>query len=270
MFARRFLVAFLCVSIVSTPTYSHAGDWGNFFKSVRKRSSAIYDTTREKTTVAYRATKNATGKAYVASKTAIVEAYDATKNATGKAYVASKTAIVAAYDVTTRTTIKYWNAAESEGTVVCQDASSFFTQKWDATTGISKEAWQSTAEWCEEHKDELVAVGCVVVVAIGTYIFVAVLSPGNPDMASVGPGQPFTQAQKREILSENRSRNGGQLKSDVSGILLYAPKQHVKGVTPPWNEAHVDHVKPRAKGGANSFRNAQILSRQENLSKGAR
>ena len=43
--------------------------------------------------------------------------------------------------------------------------------------------------------------------------------------------------------------------------------QHQKGVTPPVNEAHVDHVTAKAKGGENSSANAQVLSREENLSK---
>ncbi|MGR6001320.1 HNH endonuclease domain-containing protein [Bacillus cereus] len=33
------------------------------------------------------------------------------------------------------------------------------------------------------------------------------------------------------------------------------------------NEANVDHYFPRSKGGTNSFKNAQVLSRKENIRK---
>ncbi len=90
-----------------------------------------------------------------------------------------------------------------------------------------------------------------------------------PDHPSVGDGKKLTQSQKDKVRDENKAQNGGQLKSDISGTDLVPPKQHEKGVTPPSNEAHVDHIKPRSQGGSNSFSNAQVISRQENLQKGA-
>jgi RHS repeat-associated protein len=86
--------------------------------------------------------------------------------------------------------------------------------------------------------------------------------------AKIGPGEAFTQSQKAAIYSANRARNGGELRSDKSGQLLVGAKKSEKGVTPPANEAQVDHVEPRSKGGTNSPSNAQVLSRHENRQKG--
>jgi hypothetical protein len=89
-----------------------------------------------------------------------------------------------------------------------------------------------------------------------------------PDSSSVGTGKRFTQSQKGKFLDANEARNSGVLRSDKSGQQLVRPQKHTKGVTPPKNEAHVDHIKARSKGGSNSSKNAQVLSREENLKKG--
>jgi RHS repeat-associated protein len=77
----------------------------------------------------------------------------------------------------------------------------------------------------------------------------------------------FTRAQKREILQTNREKNAGELRSDKSGQALVPSKKSERGVTPPQNEAQVDHVYPRSKGGSNAPDNSQVLSRQENRKK---
>jgi RHS repeat-associated protein len=87
------------------------------------------------------------------------------------------------------------------------------------------------------------------------------------DPKNVGPGKSFTKSTKSTILEENRRANGGVLKSDKSGKPLVPAEQSKKGVTPSKNEAHVDHVNPKSNGGTNSPSNAQVLSREENLSK---
>jgi len=84
-----------------------------------------------------------------------------------------------------------------------------------------------------------------------------------PDPPTVGPGKEFTKAQKTNILHANYVRNGGRLRSDRSGQFLTA-RPHT-----PYS-AQIDHIYPRARGGTNSYKNAQVLGARENQSKGAR
>ena len=91
----------------------------------------------------------------------------------------------------------------------------------------------------------------------------AYLKDGN----GVGEGKYFTRTQKRNIIQENRNKNNGVVKSDISGEELVAPRKSQRGVVPPDNEWQIDHIYPRDKGGTNSYANAQVLSRKENRQK---
>jgi hypothetical protein len=91
-----------------------------------------------------------------------------------------------------------------------------------------------------------------------------------PNPKNVKEGGNFTRAQKRNILNENKQQNGGVFKSDKSGKTLDTPTQSKKGQKANMNQAEVDHIKPKSKGGSNSSSNAQVLSKEENLRKGNR
>jgi 5-methylcytosine-specific restriction endonuclease McrA len=83
-------------------------------------------------------------------------------------------------------------------------------------------------------------------------------------------GKPFTRAGKREVRVENAATHGGQTICVDCGSSTVPAKQSQRGVTPPANETHVDHIVPRSKGGAGSVDNGQVLCRDCNLKKGAR
>ncbi|MDQ0110684.1 HNH endonuclease domain-containing protein [Paenibacillus harenae] len=88
-----------------------------------------------------------------------------------------------------------------------------------------------------------------------------------PDSKSVGSGKNFTQSQKQKIIEENMNKNGGKIKSDLSGQELVPAQKSQKGVKPSPNEVQIDHIDPKSKGGSNSNSNAQVLSREENRTK---
>jgi RHS repeat-associated protein len=79
---------------------------------------------------------------------------------------------------------------------------------------------------------------------------------------------PFSKTTKDQAKEANRQKNDGKMRDARTGEEVQPAQQSQKGVRPPDNEAHVDHIQPRSKGGDNSPENAQILSRKENLKKG--
>lgn len=45
------------------------------------------------------------------------------------------------------------------------------------------------------------------------------------------------------------------------------PTQSKKGVKANMNQAEIDHIKAKSKGGTNSYKNSQVLNKKENLDK---
>lgn len=93
------------------------------------------------------------------------------------------------------------------------------------------------------------------------------------DSPSVGSGKNFTQSQKAKIYEQNMEKNGGVIRSDLNGEILTVPQKSKSGVTPPSNEAQIDHIIPKKPNdinvspGTNSYDNAQVLSREQNRQK---
>ena len=81
-------------------------------------------------------------------------------------------------------------------------------------------------------------------------------------------GLPFTRTGKKIVKEDNAARNQGKTRCENCDTETVPAQQHKKGVTPPPNETHVDHVIPRVDGGKGSPDNGQVLCRDCNLEKG--
>lgn len=99
-------------------------------------------------------------------------------------------------------------------------------------------------------------------------------SPGPyghlPPPRKVAPGKKPTAMQKERMQAANMKANEGKLIDDYSGDELVLPAKSKKGVTPPPNEAQVDHRIPASLGGDNSYENLRITSRKHNRNKSNR
>ena len=73
-----------------------------------------------------------------------------------------------------------------------------------------------------------------------------------------------TPRQARQMKEANRVHNEGELRDDVTGESMVDSAKSQSGMTPPTNEAQVDHVTPRSKGGTRAFDNLQLRTRKNN------
>ncbi|MFY0254331.1 HNH endonuclease [Chitinophaga sp. 30R24] len=75
------------------------------------------------------------------------------------------------------------------------------------------------------------------------------------------PGENFTRAGKKAVKDLNKAQKGGKMEGENCGVEVQNGEQHQRGETPPSNEAHVDHKKPKSKGGSGTPDNGQVLCR---------
>jgi hypothetical protein len=69
------------------------------------------------------------------------------------------------------------------------------------------------------------------------------------------------------MKAANRENNGGVLRDDATGEYMIDSKKSKSGVTPPANEAQVDHVKPVDAGGTREQINLMLRTRANNRKK---
>jgi hypothetical protein len=152
---------------------------------------------------------------------------------------------------------------------------------WCDMSGNSTfKSWQTAMNWTAAISNGLYSVGSIYnsVKGVSGKEFIArdrAIANGRRGYGDLDSAHPRMQhkpggdfdGRKDPILQENMRRNGGVLRSDQTGKVLEWPKQGTTGRTPPPNEANIDHIFPRALGGDNSFKNAQVIERQANGAK---
>jgi hypothetical protein len=78
---------------------------------------------------------------------------------------------------------------------------------------------------------------------------------------------PFTKKGKSIVKEKNATQNDGKVICENCKVETVPGQKHAKDTTPPPNEAQVDHVIPKAKGGKGDPENGQVLCRDCNIKK---
>jgi len=249
----------LGLSLVDAQESKKASWWESFSQATSVAADKAWEGTKEKTTQTLEYTRSQRDAAAKATSDAASKAWTAAIDKTAETWEATKEKSAQTLEYT-------WSQRDAAA---------------KATSDAAAKTWANVGEFYVEHETVIntAAVAAVVVGAViisETYFGNDAQIPRDAapysslsDHPTVGSGKFFTSTQKESILSENMARNGGVLRSDLSGSILATPGVYTKGYTPSANEAQIDHIFPRSLGGTNSFGNAQVLSREENLIKGA-
>lgn len=78
---------------------------------------------------------------------------------------------------------------------------------------------------------------------------------------------PFTKKGKLIVKDATARQNDGKILCENCKVETVPGEKHVKDVTPPSNEAQVDHIVPKARGGKGEPSNGQVLCRDCNIKK---
>jgi len=244
-----------------------SGKCSSAVQTATTKSVQTWEATRVDRERAAQAAVAAASQAWTATKDKSIQAWEATRVDREQAAKVAAVAADKAWAVTKDKSAQVWEVTRDEREKVAQAAAV---------------AAEQTKKYYDEHETEINTAAVVVAAVAGAIIYdkcsgggqSSATPQGGPyshlsDSGSVSEGKDFTAAQKASILQANMKRNGGALVSDKSGEVLSAPGRYVKGYVPDPKEAQVDHIIPKSIGGTNSPGNAQILSREENLLKGA-
>jgi 5-methylcytosine-specific restriction endonuclease McrA len=106
--------------------------------------------------------------------------------------------------------------------------------------------------------------------AIGSSTKTRLPSPPELNYGRVGgerAGKPFTPSGREVVLEVNRIFNNGRLACVECDKQLRRATPPRLGLAKPPNEAHIDHIVPKAKGGSGEVDNARVLCRVCNQKK---
>ncbi|MFJ9951559.1 polymorphic toxin-type HINT domain-containing protein [Kitasatospora sp. NPDC091207] len=81
------------------------------------------------------------------------------------------------------------------------------------------------------------------------------------------PTTKFTRGGKKKVWTAAKEKGGGTARCEDCRVVVVKPKQSKRGVTPPNNEGHVDHVWPKSKGGNGCPCNGELRCRSCNIGK---
>ena len=87
--------------------------------------------------------------------------------------------------------------------------------------------------------------------------------------ATGGPtaGKNFSKTTKQGALQDNANTNGGTPVCENCSQPVVPGQKGTKGVTPPGNQAEIDHIQPKSQNGYATLQNAQVLCRDCNAAK---
>lgn len=78
-------------------------------------------------------------------------------------------------------------------------------------------------------------------------------------------GTAVTKGEKARVWETNTAKNSGVARCEHCGATLVRPQKHSRGVRPPNNEGHVDHIEPKSFGGQGAASNGRLLCRTCNI-----